>query len=389
MVCAIAVPACSSSPDAGELSESEWDALTADDTVPSTVEDTDSADDDGASDDDEVDDSDDASEPDEPLDDVESDDAPSEEEADVQTEAITHAKSFKNAVVGNCADPGVIVAGDAYYAVCTGGGFPIWKSNDLVHWTSQGRVFDKNTKPKWVSKNWWAPEIHHIGDHYVLYFAAYSPAHKQMCIGAARSVGKTIASGFADIGHPLVCDDSVGLIDPHVRTVNDEPYLYYKTEGNALRPQKKTIIYGRKVGADGLHPEAKHRLLKNTLAWEGDVVEAPWLTKHGSYYYMFYSGYRFCNGSYGVGVARARSPLGPFKKKSSRILRSNSSWSGPGHNSIVTVSGQDWIVYHAWKGTHECSQGGDRRMLIDRVGWKGGWPYVNNGTPSRGTHSAP
>jgi hypothetical protein len=27
--------------------------------------------------------------------------------------------------------------------------------------------------------------------------------------------------------------------------------------------------------------------------------------------------------------------------------------------------------------------------MLDAIHWKGGWPYVNDGTPSRGVHTAP
>lgn len=315
------------------------------------------------------------------LDDVAADEA--------EVETIAKVGQFQNPVASSCADPGVIRVGTTYYAACTGNGYPMFRSTDLVHWTAAGHIFKPATKPGWAGGNFWAPEIHHIGTGYVAYFAALSPSRGKMCIGAARA--SSVEGPYTDLGHPLVCDAHVSLIDPNVFTdPAGRHFLYYKTDGNALHPQEKTILYGHELKADGVHfTGARHRLLKNTLAWEGDVVEAPWVIHRGHHYYLFYSGFRYCNQTYGVGVARATSPLGPFHKRSAPILHSNAKWTGPGHNSIVTAGGHDWIVYHAYRGAHACGDPGGRELLIDRVTWRGGWPSINSGSPSRGVHTAP
>ena len=317
------------------------------------------------------------------------DDADDPMEEDDVGELQAPAK-FTNPVGPSCADPGVIHADGAYYAACTGNGFPLFRSTDLVHWKAAGKIFSLATKPKWAGGNYWAPEIHANGNGYIAYFTALSPKRGKMCIGAARA--SSMAGPWKDIGRPLVCDSHVSLIDATVFTdaATNTRYLYYKTDGNGLSPQEKTVIYGHQLAANGIGFVGKRRaLLRNTLAWEGDVVEAPWLHKRGGFYYMFYSGFRYCNATYGVGIARARSPLGPFTKRSGPILKSNGKWSGPGHNVVVRSDGRAWMVYHAWAGAHDCDDGGARKLMVDAITWKGGWPTVNDGTPSRGPKPAP
>ena len=403
----VAAPGCASPTDdpADDFSESTWSALSTDDTAPAVLDDASKAEDrsDPPA---ELDETDDVAES--AADDVDDEketsavaDSPpgssglaggttSTASEDLSILGVTHpAGTFQNSVFGNCADPGVIRDGAGFIAACTGGGFPTFSSPDLVHWKPSGHIFGTKDRPKWASTNFWAPEIHHVGAAFVAYFAAFSPKHGKMCIGAARG---TAATGpWTDLGRPLVCDAGVGLIDPNEYTdAKGRHFLYYKTEGNALSPQQKTILYGQELGPDGVSFIGKrHRLLENTLRWEGDVVEAPFVIGRGSYYFMFYSGYRYCNGTYGVGVARSRSPLGPFRKKGDPILHSNGGFSGPGHNSIVRTGGHDWMVYHAWNGAHQCKDPGHRELLIDRVSWAKGWPSVNNGTPSRGLKTAP
>ena len=372
---------------ADDYSDEAWSAFTASDDSPAELEDA-AFEEDATEPPDLVSDEADPAE----VDDVTTDPEP-EVLPPTSIELAAGAGQYQNPVASNCADPGVIridgANGPTFWAACTGNGYPLFKSRDLVHWTAAGHIFNTGTKPRWGGGDWWAPEIHHIGNGLVAYFAALSPQRNKICIGAARA--SSMAGPWVDLGHPLVCDSHVSLIDPNVFTDGTgRHFLYYKTDGNGLRPEEQTIIYGHELRADGVgFVGTRHRLLKNTLGWEGDVVEAPWVKRRGKYYFMFYSGFRYCDHTYGVGVARATSPLGPFSKRSAPIVHSNNVWTGPGHNSVVATGGHDYLVYHGWHGAHVCGQSGNREMLLDPINWKGGWPFVNNGSPSRGIHTAP
>jgi arabinan endo-1,5-alpha-L-arabinosidase len=312
-------------------------------------------------------------------------------EAGPADDALAAAR-FQNPLGPSCADPGIIRIADAegptFWVACTGNGYPLFSSRDLVHWRSAGHIFTLATKPKWAGGNYWAPEVHHVGDGLVAYFTALSPSRGKMCIGAARA--KTMAGPWRDLGHPLVCDAHVSLIDATVHAAGGALYLYYKTDGNGLRPQEPTILYGHQLRADGLGFVGKRRaLVRNTLAWEGDVVEAPWVHHRGNYYYLFYSGFRYCNDTYGVGIARSRSPLGPFTKRSAPILHSSRAWSGPGHNAVVRSAGKPYLVYHAWRGDHACGDPGARQLMLDPIAWSGGWPVIRGAIPGSGAQPAP
>jgi beta-xylosidase len=389
-----AAPGCAAASDdeGDDFSDATWSALSTADTRPAVLDDARSSED-RTDPPDALDETDDVAEAeaDDADDDAESPAMAAAPSTGLSTLTVTSgAGTYKNTVLDNCADPGVIHDGDRFIATCTGGGFATFTSPDLVHWSPAGHIFDKKSRPKWASTNFWAPEIHAIGSSFVAYFSAFSPKHGKSCIGVARAPAAT--GPWTDLGRPLVCDGHVGLIDANFYTdASGRHFLYYKTDSNGLSPQEPTIIYGHQLGADGVSFIGKrHRLLKNTLAWEGTLVEAPFVIGRGKYYFMFYSGFRYCDGTYGVGIARSLSPLGPFKKKGAPILHSNDSFAGPGHNSVVRTGGHDWIVYHAWTGAHHCSdEGRHRSMLLDRIAWSKGWPSVNNGTPSRGQKTAP
>lgn len=62
------------------------------------------------------------------------------------------------------------------------------------------------------------------------------------------------------------------------------------------------------------------------------------------------------------------------------VIHKNDSFVGTGHNSEIVTdkNGDDWVLYHAV----DLNNPGGRKLMLDRVRWKGGWPYVENSTPS-------
>jgi GH43 family beta-xylosidase len=281
---------------------------------------------------------------------------------------------YKNPVLPvDCADPGVVHDGTQYVATCTSGGaadaFPLRTSKDMVTWTWAGHIFPSARKPTWARGDFWAPEIHRVGTGYIAYYTARH-ADGKLSIGAAT--GPSAVGPFTDIGVPLVHDSAMGMIDATVFTdTAGIRYLVWKADGNAVG--QPTPIYGQQLSADGRALVGTRRtLISNNLAWEGGVVEAPWVVARDGYYYLFYSGNAYYNSTYAIGVARATSPLGPYTKLGAPILKSASGWIGPGHGSVVTSpSGTSTMVYHAWNSGQTA-----RVMLVDPIIWSGGWPSM-------------
>ena len=95
-------------------------------------------------------------------------------------------------------------------------------------------------------------------------------------------------------------------------------------------------------------------------------------------YYLFYSGGDYANDDYAVGYATCKGPLGPCTDAPENpILKTSCRAHGPGHNSLIEVGDQTWIVYHAWLPNHR----GDKRVLwIDKLDWQDGKPVVHGPT---------
>jgi GH43 family beta-xylosidase len=288
---------------------------------------------------------------------------------------------YQNPVVTGCADPGAVRVGDRFYLSCTGGTgddrLPIYQSEDLVSWTRVGWVFPAGNTPSWAEGHYWAPELHEIPGGFAVYFSALAGGKHVIGVASAADV----RGPYVDSGAPIVVKD-YSVIDAHAFADDDGTrWLFWKGEG------APDGIYARKLREDGLalSPEGGARILSVDRAWEAESIEAPWVVHEGDWYYLFYSGAYYCNSSYGIGVARARSPLGPWDKRPEPLVTSADHWRGPGHNSIVEGrDGSSYVVYHGFRteeGIPGCAEGtpGDndtRHTLVDRVEFPGDWPVV-------------
>jgi beta-xylosidase len=283
--------------------------------------------------------------------------------------------------------------GVEYYAYSTGSRFPVIRSTDLVNWTPAGYAFD--AAPAWSSGNPWAPSVLAVNQPcadraagststmcFYLYYVGLDNAlaTPSNCIGVAiadapagpfRDKGiLKLASGAVDpVRGPIGCGDGGGWSDidpaPYVAT-NGATYIYVSTghePGGAWRRTLGVIP----LAADRIHAASSRRaLFSATRAWEAGVVEGPWVMRHNSTYYLFYSGGSFADASYAMGYATASSPTGTFAKASANpILKSTANVIGPGGGSVTTEpAGGDWMLYHG-----RAIAGGPRTLRIDPLVW--------------------
>ena len=122
-------------------------------------------------------------------------------------------------------------------------------------------------------------------------------------------------------------------------------------EAGGVIDAMRTPVFIQRLDAERLRLFGERRtILVNDLPWEGHLIEGPWLSRHGDRYYLLYSGNDFSTADYGIGVAVADGIFGPYRKQPDPVLKSNTSWVGPGHPSIAT--GPDDIprlFFHAFR----------------------------------------
>jgi xylan 1,4-beta-xylosidase len=300
--------------------------------------------------------------------------------------AVAPLPSWTNPVVaGDFPDPGAIYDSGQFWVATTAspaGLFPVLRSGDLRTWVLTGAAF--SSPPEWASGSFWAPALSRAGGQVLMYYSAREISGRH-CLAVATA--PTPAGPYADRG-PLVCQ-GVGSIDPAVAVIDGRRWLLWKEDGNSVG--LPTAILAIRISDDGTRLiGTRRRLLTNRGGWEGSIVEAPDLISHGGRLYLFYSANVCCGSScrYGVGVARARSIWGPWRRNPGNpILAGNRTWRCPGHPTAIRGPHGDWyLLYHAYP---RASGLRIRELLLDRVRWRHGWPQVNRGRgPGSVTESA-
>jgi arabinan endo-1,5-alpha-L-arabinosidase len=112
----------------------------------------------------------------------------------------------------------------------------------------------------------------------------------------------------------------------------------------------RTPVWAQRLAPDGRSVTGERILvLENDLEWEAHLIEGIWVARHGGKNYLFYAGNDFSTARYGIGVAVADAPLGPYRKLPEPLLRSTAEWWGPGHPSVAEgPDGEPWLFLHAF-----------------------------------------
>jgi hypothetical protein len=112
----------------------------------------------------------------------------------------------------------------------------------------------------------------------------------------------------------------------------------------------RTPIFAQRLALDGASLIGEQAVvLENDLDWEGHLIEGPWVTRQDGRYWLFYAGNDFCTPAYGIGVAVADHPQGPYEKAPEPLLRTNADWWAPGHASVAPGrDGRPQLFFHAF-----------------------------------------
>ncbi len=280
-------------------------------------------------------------------------------------------------------DPGVIALQDeatgerVFYLVSTGGTFPIRRSTNLIDWEETGAEVMSQGKAPWAPNGHrnWAPELHRVGDRFVAYYT--SSDHRRdarredpLAIGAAWA--ENMLGPYHHLEEPLVPAGPHGTIDATYFSEGGGHWLYWKTDGNCCG--ERTDILARELAPDGLsflEDSEPQLILSPDRDWEHNLIEGPWLIRRGEWAYLFYSAGSYVT-NYRNGVARARSPLGPFEKLAEPWLMGSEQVRAPGHGTILEVDGQTVYIHHG----RSPGVRGARYLFLTPIAWREDWPWV-------------
>lgn len=295
--------------------------------------------------------------------------------------------AYRNPVMaGDFPDPTAVRIGPEYWAIATRTpghpSPPILRSPDLVHWTLAGNLFTE--PPAWSSgRQLWGPWLDRVGDRYLVYYSARKK-YGRPCVTVGDSTNPI--GPYTDHG-PLVCQPRASIDPSVVRNVHGRPFLVWKENGGTA----PSSIWVQPLARDGLSltGEAHKIMVGSRHNWEGGLVEGPRIiTRHG-WLYLFYSGGRCCAPTtckYALGVARAKSVYGPWKRyKKNPVLKSTKTWKCPGHGALLQPpSGHWWLLYNGYRARGASNRG--REMLLDLVHWtRDEWPLIKPGSRPEST----
>lgn len=306
-------------------------------------------------------------------------------------------------------DPVLMEENGVYYLFSTGNGITVWSSKDLQQWKPENPVFSEG--PQWAidtipnfKKHIWAPDIYHYNGTYYLYYSVSAFGKNTSAIGVATNSTLDRASPkFRWVDHGRVIQSYPGVtnwnaIDPNI--IDDDKGNAYMSFGSfwdglklvRLSEDRLSIaedvaniptIASRKKDPSAPNPPA---IEDNPVDAGGNAIEAPFIFKKGDHYYLFASIDYCCKGirsTYKMIVGRSNKVTGPYlddkgqdlaRGGGSILLAGDTKWHGVGHNAVVEIAGQDYVIFHGY----DAHDGGKPKLRIEHLLWDAeGWPKVN------------
>ena len=311
---------------------------------------------------------------------------------------IAQQKPLLNDSLISVHDPVIIKQDSSYYVFCTGLGISVFSSADRKNWKQQKPVFDK--APDWAvqaipgfSGHIWAPDISYHNGQCYLYYSVSAFGKNTSCIGVATN--KTLdpsSANFKWTDHGKVIQSVPGrdmwnAIDPNlIMDENNNPWLVFGSFWNGIKLAKLNSNLLSVAQPEEWHSLASRKrdfILPDTVAGDA-AIEAPFIYRHGKYYYLFVSFDYCCRGeksTYKMVVGRSEKLFGPFADREgvpmnlgggSTVLEGDKSWYGVGHNAVAGFDGTDWLIFHAY----DAADYGRSKLRIEKIIWVEEWPVI-------------
>ncbi len=286
-------------------------------------------------------------------------------------------------------DPFLTVADGRYTLITSGGAgsdpvnVPLVTSVDFVHWSAP--VDALPTLPPWAAEGYtWAPDLHHFGSRFALYFTAKVKGRTPgtECIGSAFAASPTGPYTASPV--PFICQEDLGgSIDPRVFVDSDgTPWMLWKSDQNIGGASTPTTMWSQRLSPDGSQLlGTPSPLLSPDEPWQETIVEAPDMVEVDGAYWVVYSGNWFNEPAYAIGAARCAGPAGPCADTGDTpLLASDFQGLGPGEASVFRDPAGIWLLYTP---NHSVAPKPDlsRPVYITRIGFTAHGPYLAAGPP--------
>lgn len=291
-------------------------------------------------------------------------------------------------------DPAMIREGATYYAFATnkfaGKDVPMFCSGDLRQWKHCGNVFEG--VPGWALKEIpgargiWAPDVQYAGGEFRLYYSVSTFGSNQSVIGLITSRTLDPQSPdyrWVDQGRVFgsTRQDDFNAIDPNLAVdAEGGMWMSFGSFWSGIKMRRIDPATGKLSASDTTLYSLASRPRTAELKAE---IEAPYMIRHGAFYYLLVSFDRCCRGAkstYKIMAGRSDKITGPYLDKDGKpmlegggtlLLAGSERWKGPGGQSILRDRGRDFLIFHAYDGTT-----GRPFLQVSGIAWENDWPRV-------------
>ena len=286
-------------------------------------------------------------------------------------------------------DPSTIVkCKDEYWIFYTGRDVRSYRSKDLLKWEAGPVVFSNS--PPWVAeavpangggRDFWAPDVIHVSDRYLLYYSVSSFGKNTSAIALATN--PTLDP--ADPNYKWTDEGVIIKSSPRDDFNAIDPALFQDTDGSLWMPFGS--FWGG-IKMIQLDPKTGKRIAPDSPVYglaHYDSIEAPFIYKHDGKYVLFVN-WGFCcrgtNSTYEIRVGRSDKVTGPYLDREGKdlllgggtqLLGTEDVFIGPGHAGILKEGDKYWFGFHFYNR----AQRGSSTYAIRPIRWdKDGWPVV-------------
>ena len=298
-------------------------------------------------------------------------------------------------------DPVMARQGDTCYLFSTGMGISVMSSTDMKFWKRERPVF--STPPQWAVDlipgfrgHIWAPDIIFHQGRYHLFYSCSAFGKNTSAIGHASSPTLNPEdTDFAWVDHGMVVQsvpgrDNWNAIDANIIIDGEgSPWMSFGSFWDGIKIVRLSNDMDSIATPQQWHTIARKRGNDMPPADEqepGDnAIEAPFIFRHGSYYYLFVSHDYCCRGkesTYKIVVGRAERVQGPYTDKEGRrldqgggtiVAQGNGRYAGIGHQAAYTFNGSDFLIAHGY----DLERNGMSVLVVRPIIWDNeGWPQI-------------
>ena len=301
-------------------------------------------------------------------------------------------------------DPVMAFEDSTFHIYATGMGIQHMTSTDRKNWTVRPEPV-MSVIPQWAtdsvpgfSNHVWAPDIINWHGRWWMAYSCSTFGKNGSAIGllSNRSLSFPVWKDEGCIVASREQRDNWNAIDPNfVIDDNDQPWLVWGSFWDGIQLAKLDttmhIAKGEKPRTIARRhaPDFKPAEDNPTSKYAGtNAIEAPFVFKHGGWYYLFVSWDYCCRGAksnYRVAVGRSKTVEGPYLDRNGRdmlngggslfIEGDKKAFEAAGHCAVYAIDDRDLFICHGYSITHKGAS-----ILIQRpIVWSAdGWPSIQN-----------